>query len=92
MYITNVTDYDKLTFCNCTNNDNNFEIIIPLFTIIHCGRSFICDICDNVFHEEFRNDHLQSRYHKRLANSIVRRYFITNQKPNKIDDTIKKFI
>ena len=45
MYITNVTDYDNLTLCNCTNidnNDNNIEIIIPLFTIIPCGLSLIC--------------------------------------------------
>ena len=37
MYITNVTDDDILTLCNCTNNDNsdnNNEIIVPLFTII----------------------------------------------------------
>ena len=45
MYITNVTDYDNLALCNCTNNDNNdntFEIILPLFTIIPCGMSLTC--------------------------------------------------
>ena len=42
MYITNVTDYDNLTLCNCTNNDNNIEIIIPLFTIIPCDMLLIC--------------------------------------------------
>ena len=45
MYITNVTDYDNLTLCDCRNNDNNdnnIEIIIPLFTIIPCGLSLIC--------------------------------------------------
>ena len=45
MYITNVTDYDILTLCNFTNNDNNdinIEIIIRLFTIISCGMSLIC--------------------------------------------------
>ena len=46
MYITNVTnDYDNSILCNCTNNDkneNNIEIIIPLFTIIPCGMSNIC--------------------------------------------------
>ena len=45
MYITKVTDYDNLTLCNCTNNDNNdnnMEIILPLFTIIPCGLSLIC--------------------------------------------------
>ena len=45
MYITNVTEYDNLTSCNCTDNDNNdndIEIIIPLFTIIPCGLSLIC--------------------------------------------------
>ena len=45
MYRTNVTDYDNLTLCICTNNDNsdkNVGIIIPFFTIIPCGLSFIC--------------------------------------------------
>ena len=27
---------------NCTENENNIEIIIPLFTIIPCGMSLIC--------------------------------------------------
>ena len=27
---------------NCSNNDNNIEIIIPLFRIIPCGMSLIC--------------------------------------------------
>ena len=37
---SNNTDYDNMTLCNCTNNDNNddnIEIIIPLLTIIPCG-------------------------------------------------------
>ena len=42
MYITNVTDYDNLTLCNCKNNDNNNEIVIPLLTTIPCGMSLIC--------------------------------------------------
>ena len=44
MYITNVTDYDNLTLCNCTDSDNNenIEIVIPLITIIPCGMSLIC--------------------------------------------------
>ena len=47
MYITNITEYDNMTvdYNNCTNNDdndNNIEIIIPLFTIIPCVMSFIC--------------------------------------------------
>ena len=45
MYITNTTDdyNDTLSINNkCTNNDNNIEIIIPLFTIIPCGMSLIC--------------------------------------------------
>ena len=43
MNITNVTDdYDNITY-NCTNNENNIDIIIPalLFTI-PCGLSFLC--------------------------------------------------
>ena len=51
MYITNITDFDNMTGDyndslsinnNCTNNDNNFEIIIPLITIIPCGMLLIC--------------------------------------------------
>ena len=45
MYITNITDdyNDTLSINNnCTNNDNNIEIIIPLITIITCGLSLIC--------------------------------------------------
>ena len=45
MHITNITDdyNDTLSINNnCTNNDNNIEIIIPLFTIIPCGMSLIC--------------------------------------------------
>ena len=38
----NVTDYDNITSTNCTNNGNNIEIIIPLFTIILCGLSLAC--------------------------------------------------
>ena len=34
MYITNIIDYDNMTdaynYNNCTNNDNNIEIVIPL--------------------------------------------------------------
>ena len=44
MYITNITDdYDNISLCNCTNNENDFDIIIPalLFTI-PCGLSFLC--------------------------------------------------
>ena len=50
------------------------------------------DICDKVMYEEFRNNHLQFGFHKRLANSIIRKYIITNPKPNKNDDTIRKFL
>ena len=45
MYITNITDdyNDTLSINNnCTNNDNNIEIVIALFTIIPCGMSLIC--------------------------------------------------
>ena len=45
MYITNITDdyNDTLsTNINCTKIEKNFEIIIPLFTIITCGMSLIC--------------------------------------------------
>ena len=45
MSITNVTDEYNDTLSknfNCTNNDNNIEIIVPLFTIIPCGMSLMC--------------------------------------------------
>ena len=45
MYKTNFTDdyNDSLSINNnCTNNDNNIEIIIPFFRIITCGTSLIC--------------------------------------------------
>ena len=51
-----------------------------------------CDICDKVINEDFRNNHLKSGFHKRLLNSIMRKYVISNPKPNKIDDTIKKYL
>ena len=50
-----------------------------------------CDICDKVMSEEFRDNHLQCGFHKRLANSSIKKYIITNPKPNKIDDTIRKY-
>ena len=39
---SNYTDHDNMTSTNCTYNENNKEIIIPLFTIIPCGMSLIC--------------------------------------------------
>ena len=45
MYITNITDdyNDTLSIkINCTNNDNNIEIVIPIITIIPCAFSLIC--------------------------------------------------
>ena len=52
MYITNVTGYDNLTLCDCTNNDNsgnNIEIILQLSTIFPCGLSPICLISFMVY-------------------------------------------
>ena len=45
MYITSITGEYNVTLSmniQCTINDNNIEIRIPLFTIIPCGRSLIC--------------------------------------------------
>ena len=44
-------DYnDTISIKNiCTNNDNNIEIMIPLFTIIPCGLSLICLISPMVY-------------------------------------------
>ena len=44
MDIINITDdNDHMTLCNCTDNENDIDIIIPalLFTI-PCGLSFLC--------------------------------------------------
>ena len=51
-----------------------------------------CEICDKVIYEEFRINHLQSRFHKRLVNSIIKKYIITNPKSNKIDDKNRKHL
>ena len=51
-----------------------------------------CDICDKVMYEIFKYNHLQSGFHKRLANSIIRKHIFTHPKPNKIDDTIRKYL
>ena len=45
MYITSFTDDYNDTLSknnNCTNNENNIEVIIPLISILPCGLSFIC--------------------------------------------------
>ena len=45
MIVTNITDDYNDTISinnNCTNNDRNIEMIIPLFTIIPRGMSLIC--------------------------------------------------
>ena len=47
MYITNITDDDNDTLSiknNCTNSDNNIEIVIPFITKIPCGMSLKCSI------------------------------------------------
>ena len=44
MNIINVTDLYDTSSCNCTDSENDIDIIIPaalLFTI-PCGLSFIC--------------------------------------------------
>ena len=44
MYIANVTDdYNNMTPTNCTDNEYNFDIILPtLIFTIPCGLSFLC--------------------------------------------------
>ena len=45
MNILNITDtiddYNNTLTSNCTDNDNNIEIVIPLITIVPCGMSLI---------------------------------------------------
>ena len=51
MNITNITgdDYNNTITSNCTDNDNNFEIVIPLVTILPCGLSLVCLISFMVY-------------------------------------------
>ena len=46
MNVSNITDtiddYNSTLTSNCTDNDNNIEIVIPLVTIIPCGLSLVC--------------------------------------------------
>ena len=49
-----------------------------------------CDICDKVIYEQFRIIHLQPGYHKRLANSTIRKYIIS--KPDGVGQTIAKHL
>ena len=40
---SNYSDYDNTTLCNCTNNENDIDIIIPaLLFITPCGITFVC--------------------------------------------------
>ena len=43
MFLLNITgEYDKLTLTNCTNNENNIDIIMPsLLLTISLGLSFL---------------------------------------------------
>ena len=43
MDIIKVTDFDNISLCNCTNNENDIDIIMPalLFSIPR-GLSFLC--------------------------------------------------
>ena len=45
MYIANITDAYNDTILinnNCTNSENNYEIVIPSITIIPCVMSLVC--------------------------------------------------
>ena len=50
MYLTNITndydnitEYDNMTLCNYTKNENDIDIIIPAILLITpCGISFLC--------------------------------------------------
>ena len=53
MFTTNVTEYDNLTLCNCTNNDNNDNIIEIKNTIIYNNSSrfvtYLLTIVDDIY-------------------------------------------
>ena len=37
-----IQNYDNMILNNCTNNENNIEIVRPLIKIIPCGMSLMC--------------------------------------------------
>ena len=42
-------------------------------------------------YEKVSNNHPKSGFHKRLTNSFIGKYIILNPKPNKLDDTGRKY-
>ena len=46
MYISNTTDdyndYNDTISSNCTNSENNIQIVIRIITIVPCGMSLVC--------------------------------------------------
>ena len=43
-------------------------------------------------HEQFKNKHLNSKFHSSLVDSNITRYVISNPEPDKIDKIIKNYI
>ena len=43
MFVLNITDdYDNMTLTNCTDNENNIDISIPILLVtMPCGISFL---------------------------------------------------
>ena len=44
-----IDDYNNTLTSNCTDTDNNIEIVIPLITIVPCGMSLYCLISFMVY-------------------------------------------
>ena len=51
-----------------------------------------CEICDKKMNEEFRNKHLESKFHSSLVNSIKKRFILPNPSANKIDEMRRKYL
>ena len=60
--------------------------------MLYINMYWCCDVCDKVMYEELRDNHLQSGFHKRSANSIIKKCFVTDPKPTKIENTIGKYL
>ena len=51
-----------------------------------------CEVRDNITNEEMKINHLESKFHNSFVNSIIRKYIISNPPPDKIEDTIRKYL
>ena len=53
---------------------------------------FICKLCDKTIKIKSKKEHLNSRDHKYLSESIIFRYIILNPDFIKVDEILSKFV